>query len=275
MARQCRSRTMTDFFYSLPIWQSTSLVLGAALAIGLGSSLGLRALFRIRPTNEEKEIAFNLMQVAAAYVGIMIAFAGVQAWQDFADAQGAVSHEAATAAELYQDLSIYGPETRAARSALRAYVGSITQEEWPLLSQGKGSAATETALLNVFNEVGQLDPDDNRTGAIYTEALSRLNDLINLRRERIIQSQAGLPLILWSIGLVGSLLTLAYASTFSPTRSNILMISGFSMTLGLVFLFILTVDYPFKGEFSVSNRELVKLSSEFDMLDRMGVRDSG
>jgi hypothetical protein len=275
MARQCRSRTMTDFFYSLPIWQSTILVLGAALAIGLGSSLGLRALFRIRPTNEEKEIAFNLMQVAAAYVGIMIAFAGVQAWQDFADAQGAVSHEAATAAELYQDLSIYGPETRAARSALRAYVGSITQEEWPLLSQGKGSAATETALLNVFNEVGQLDPDDNRTGAIYTEALSRLNDLINLRRERIIQSQAGLPLILWSIGLVGSLLTLAYASTFSPTRSNILMISGFSMTLGLVFLFILTVDYPFKGEFSVSNRELVKLTSEFDMLDRMGVRDSG
>jgi hypothetical protein len=275
MARQCRSRTMTDFFYSLPIWQSTILVLGAALAIGLGSSLGLRALFRIRPTNEEKEIAFNLMQVAAAYVGIMIAFAGVQAWQDFADAQGAVSHEAATAAELYQDLSIYGPETRAARSALRAYVGSITQEEWPLLSQGKGSAATETALLNVFNEVGQLDPDDNRTGAIYTEALSRLNDLINLRRERIIQSQAGLPLILWSIGLVGSLLTLAYASTFSPTRSNILMISGFSMTLGLVFLFILTVDYPFKGEFSVSNRELVKLTSEFDTLDRMGVRDSG
>lgn len=266
---------MTDFFYSLPIWQSTILVLGAALTIGLGSSLGLRALFRIRPTNEEKEIAFNLMQVAAAYVGIMIAFAGVQAWQDFADAQGAVSHEAATAAELYQDLSIYGPETRAARSALRAYVGSITQEEWPLLSQGKGSAATEAALLNVFNEVGELDPDDNRTGAIYAEALSRLNDLINLRRDRIIQSQAGLPLILWSIGLVGSLLTMAYASTFSPTRSNILMISGFSMTLGLVFLFILTVDYPFKGQFSVSNGELVQLTSEFDRLDRMVFKGGG
>ena len=267
---------MTDFFYSLHIWQSTILVLGAALTIGLGSSLGLRALFRIKATHEEKEIAFNLMQVAAAYVGIMIAFAGVQAWQDFADAQGAVSHEAATAAELYQDLSIYGPETRAARSALRAYVGSVTQEEWPLLSQGKGSAATETALLTVFNEVGKLDPGNSRTEAIYAEALSRLNDLINLRRERIIQSQAGLPLILWSIGLVGSLLTVAYASTFSPTRSSILMISGFSMTLGLVFLFILTVDYPFKGEFSVRNRELVKLTSEFDTLDRMVVRgDSG
>src|SRR6185436_9055429 len=156
---------MTDFYYSLPIWQSTILVLGAALAIGLGISLGLRALFRIKASTEEKEIAFNLMQVAAAYVGIMIAFAGVQAWQDFDDAQGAVSHEAATAAELYQDLSIYGPETRPTRTALRTYVGSVTQEEWPLLSQGKGSAATETALLTVFNEVGKLDPGNSRTEA--------------------------------------------------------------------------------------------------------------
>jgi hypothetical protein len=47
------------------------------------------------------------------------------------------------------------------------------------------------------------------------------------------------------------------------------MISGVSISLGLVFLFILTVDRPFKGEFSVSNRQLVELSAKFDMLDRM------
>ena len=102
------------------------------------SSIGLRALFRIKATTEEKDVAINLMQVVAAYVGIMIAFSGVQVWQDYSTAKGAVSHEAATAAELYQDLSIYGPETRAARSDLRAYVESITQDEWPRLSQGRG-----------------------------------------------------------------------------------------------------------------------------------------
>jgi hypothetical protein len=65
---------MINFYYSLPIWLSTVLVLGMARAIALGSSLGLRALFRIRATNEEKEVAINLIQVVAAYVGIMIAF---------------------------------------------------------------------------------------------------------------------------------------------------------------------------------------------------------
>jgi len=260
---------MIDFYYSLPIWLSTVIILGMALAIGLGSSLGLRRLFRITATNEEKEVAINLMQVVAAYVGIMIAFTGVQVWQNYAAATGAVSHEAATAAELYQDLSIYGQESRAARGALRAYVGSVAHVEWPLLSRGKGSPATEIALLNVFNEVGQLGPDNDRSTVIYGEALSRLNDLINLRRDRIVQSQTGIPSILWTIGMVGSLLTVAYASAFSPTRYIIIMISGISVTLGLVFLFILTVDYPYKGPFSVSSRELVQLTSEFDRLDRM------
>ena len=259
---------MTDFFYSIPIWLATILVLGIALAIGIGSSLGVQKLLRLKATDEEKEVAINLMQVVAAYVGILIAFAGVQVWQQFTDARAAVTHEAATASQLYQDLSIFGPETRAARGALRAYVVSITRDEWPRLSEGKGSEATERALQNVFAEVGKLNPADNRATEIYSEMLGKLNALVDFRHDRIVESQIGIPVILWTIGLLGSLLTVAYASAFTATRFNILMIGGISLTLGLVFLFILTVDHPFKGEFSVSNRPLVELLDEFGRLDR-------
>jgi len=47
------------------------------------------------------------------------------------------------------------------------------------------------------------------------------------------------------------------------------MVSGISIALGLVFLFILVVDRPFMGEFSVSNAELRTLSAKFDLIDRM------
>jgi len=260
---------MTDFFYDMPIWLSSIVVLGLALAVGLGTSVGIQRLFRIRSTAEEKEVAVNLMQVVAAYVGIMIAFAGVQVWQDFYEAKAAVAHEAATASQLYQDLTIFGPEATSARRALRYYVRSITRDEWPSLHEGKGSEATEAAMQRVFAEVGRLDPADNRKAAIYEEMLDKLNELVDFRHDRIVESQAGIPLILWTIGLVGSLLTVAYASAFTPTRFNIMAIVGISLTLGLVFLFILTVDHPFKGEFSVSDRHLVELSGEFDRLDRL------
>ena len=82
----------------------------------------------------------------------------------------------------------------------------------------------------------------------------------------------GIPAILLAIGIVGGLLTVAYASAFTPTRYNMFMTSGIAVTLGLLFLFILTVNYPYKGEFSVSNRLLAELPADFDRLDRTALR---
>jgi hypothetical protein len=118
-------------------------------------------------------------------------------------------------------------------------------------------------------ELGNFNPQSNRDSAIFTESFSKLNDLVVLRRNRIIASQAGIPLILWIVGLVGSTLTISYASAFSRTRYNLVMISGTSVAIGLVFLFILMVDRPFKGEFSVQNTDLVQLTATFDRLDRL------
>ncbi len=262
---------MVDWFYSMPIWLATVVVLGTALGAGLAGSLGVQKLLRLNVNAEEREVAINLMQVVAAYVGIMIAFAAVEVWQDFTKTDQAVSEEAATASQLYQDLTIFGPETRPARVALRNYAISIVRDEWPMLSQGKGSETTERALQKFFNEVGKLDPADNRASAIYGEMLGKLSALVDYRQDRIVASKAGIPPVLWMIALVGGLLTIAYASAFTPTRYNVFMTAGIALTLGLVFLFILTVDYPFKGEFSVSNRQVAQLPGEFDRLDRMAL----
>ncbi len=259
---------MIDWFYSLPIWIVTILIVGSSLAIGLGASHGVQKVLRLKVNAEEREVAINLMQVVAAYVGIMIAFAGVQVWEDFNTAELSVSQEAATTMEFYQDLTIFGPETIPARQALRRYVVSIVKDEWPELSKGRGSDKSEEALHVVFNEVGKLNPTDNRSSAIYGEMLTKVNDLINYRRDRIEHSEGGIPAILWAIGIVGGLLTVAYASAFTPTRYNVFMTAGIALTLGLLFLFILTVNYPYKGEFSVSHRPINHLPADFDRLDR-------
>ena len=110
---------MVRFFYDLPLWLATVLVLGFALSVGLASSFGVRKLLRLQSTDDDRAHAVSLMQVVAAYIGIMLAFAGVAVWQNFADADTAVHKEAATAAELYRDLDTYGSETQAARGDVR------------------------------------------------------------------------------------------------------------------------------------------------------------
>jgi hypothetical protein len=48
-----------------------------------------------------------------------------------------------------------------------------------------------------------------------------------------------------------------------------MMIAGISLALGLMFLFIIVVDRPFMGNFSVTSTELAELSQKFDSLDRL------
>src|ERR1043165_1547528 len=153
---------MVGFFYGLPIWLTTLLVLGVSLGVGLGSSVGIRRVFGLSPSDDEVETAVSLMQVVAAYIGILIAFAGVQVWQDFTDAENGVHQEAASASQLYRDLATYGPETAAAKQSLRAYVGSIVHDEWPLLPNGQSSDRTEVSLYRLFAAIGDIHPADNR-----------------------------------------------------------------------------------------------------------------
>lgn len=260
---------MVDLFYSLPMWAASILILSVSLAVGLASSFGLRKLLRLQATEDDREHAVSLMQVVAAYIGILIAFAGVQVWQDFSDAQNGVHREAAAAAELYRDLNTYGPETAPQREALKAYIASIVRDEWPLLAEGKPSPRTEVALFRLFHGLGKVHPENARDSTIYAQAFQNLNKLVGLRRDRLIHSTSGMPVILWVVGLVGSVLIVSYAATFRPTRTNIMMISGISLALGLIFLFILIVDRPYKGAFSVDKAELVGLQSRFEMLDRL------
>ncbi|HVU30280.1 MAG TPA: hypothetical protein VHE36_07770 [Sphingomicrobium sp.] len=258
---------MLDLLLGLKLWQLTIVVLGIALVLGLGFSLGIRKVFRLNPTTQQADLAIDLMQVTSTYIGILLAFAGVLAWQDFRDAATAVESEAGVASLLYRDLSAYGPQMTPARIALKAYVKTVIVDGWPRLREGKRSPAAEGKLLAVFDRVASVTPTDERQSAIYREAYSQLNQLVSMRRQRMAASRAEIPPVLWIVAIVGSLLTIAYASAFVSSRYASLMISGTSVTIGLLFLFLLSVEYPFRNRNGVSPEPFVELLSVFDKID--------
>jgi len=73
--------------------------------------------------------------------------------------------------------------------------------------------------------------------------------------------------VLWVVAIAGSVLTIAYASAFVSSRYATLMISGTSLTIGLMFLFLLSVDSPFRGRGEAGAQPLVELKSLFDKVD--------
>lgn len=266
---------MLNLLLSLKLWQLTVVVLALSLLVGFGFSTGIRKIFRLNPTVQEADLAIDLMQVTSTYIGILLAFAGVLAWQDYMQAESAVENEAGVTSMLYRDLTAYGPEMNPARDALKVYVRSVIVDGWPLLREGKRSPTTDVKLVTVFNSIAAVTPSNERQSAIYQEAFSQLNQLVSMRRQRLASSRANVPPVLWIVALVGSILTIAYASAFVSTRYASLMIAGTSLTIGLLFLFLLSVDYPFRNRNGVSDQPFVELSAIFDRIDRYHQVPSG
>ena len=258
---------MLDYLLGLRLWQLTVVVLGISLAAGFGFSTGIRSVFRLRPSVAEADLAIDLMQVTSTYIGILLAFAGVLAWQDYMQAQTAVENEAGVTSMLYRDLTAYGPEMNPARGAVKAYVHSVIVDGWPLLREGKRSPATDLKLVAVFNDIAAVTPGNERQSAIYQEAFSQLNQLVSMRRARLASSRENVPDVLWIVAIVGSILTIAYASAFVSTRYASLMIAGTSLTIGLLFLFLLSVDYPYRNRNGVSPEPFIELYAIFDRID--------
>jgi ABC-type multidrug transport system fused ATPase/permease subunit len=259
---------MLDFLLGLKLWQLTVVVLLIALCVGWGLSVGIRKIFRLNPTAAQADLAIDLMQVTSTYIGILLAFAGVLAWQDNRDAATAVENEAGVASMVYRDLAVYGPAMDQARNDLKSYVHSVVVDGWPRLREGKRSPAAEAKLLAVFDDVAAVTPTNERESAIYSEAFSQLNQLVSMRRQRLAASRAEIPPVLWIVAIVGSLLTIAYAAAFVSSRYALLMISGTSVTIGLLFVFLLSVEYPFRNRNGVSPAPFIELSGVFDRIDQ-------
>lgn len=263
-----------DFLLGLKPWQLTLVVLGISVGAGLGFSLGIRKIFRLNPSNEQAHLAIGLVQVTSTYIGILLAFAGVLAWQDNRDAAIAVENEAGVTSLLYRDVAGHGPAMNPARDHLKAYLHSVVVDGWPLLREGKRSPAAESQLLTVFDDIAGVTPANERECAIYSEALSQLNQLVSMRRQRIAASRVEIPPVPSVVAIIGSILTIAYASAFVSSRYASLMISGTLLTMGLLYLFLLNVEYPFRNRNGVSPQPFIELAAIFERVDRAATLSS-
>jgi hypothetical protein len=93
-----------------------------------------------------------------------------------------------------------------------------------------------------------------RDGVIQAEALRTLNELYSARRDRIQAATAGIPAVVWGILLLGGALTVSFSFFFGmPHQGMHYAMTGMLAASGaLVIVLIVALDYPFRGDLSVS-----------------------
>ena len=235
--------------YDLPNWALGSIVVGLTMA----SAVAIFILFKRRfpgPASEAHlSAAMAVLPIIATVHSLLLAFAAVSVWEAYSNAESSVVEEADVIGQLARDLAVYGsPESTRARELLKAYTKSVIDVEWPELREGNSVAATWGTLDDMFRAVGTMEPDTPRREALLPEIWSKTNDLIKLRRDRLYASGSHIPRVLWSVAVVGAVLTLLIVLVWPKDRFHVALVAAMAFSVGLVFFLLIALDRPFAGD---------------------------
>lgn len=218
-----------------------------------------RRVLRLRPDEARNAVAVDGYKAVLAMTGGVLAFALVQANANLHAIEALVAREGAALSATDRALLRSGdPRLIALRPALAAYGRSIVDDEWPTLAGEDRSDATDDAYARLSREARTASPPDPRQQAALAELFRTLDDLADLREQRIAASDDELPSFFWvtSGGLL--LVALGLGTMASDSLASSVTLGAAAVAVALVLSFVIIVDQPFEGETSVSPKEIVK-----------------
>ncbi|MFL6691280.1 MAG: hypothetical protein ACJ8IR_14020 [Alphaproteobacteria bacterium] len=118
-----------------------------AVAFATVGVLAGRRLFREQVAPFHNEVVISLFSTAGVVYAVLLGFLVVVVWEGYDNAHRNSAEEAATAITLYR--LTYGMEPAHgadARKFIRAYIGAVITDEWPMMTKGSNRKQQRTAV---------------------------------------------------------------------------------------------------------------------------------
>ena len=200
-------------------------------------------------------IGWQLTVLGTTYA-VILGFMLLTVWTSYGNADVNVDSEANALLNLYRLSEGLPPEQRAElQQEARAYADAAINRDWPLMANSEvpdGTAIVNGAMWRTLMSV-------KASSAIETTAMdhsiSEIQELTEHRHLRLLQSAARLPGMLWSVLIIGGILTIASASMFGAKSSvlHALQVFSFSLLVSLSLVAIADINRPFQGSICVDS----------------------
>jgi len=221
-------------------------------------------------TSEEIRAAHNdragfILAVIGVIYAVLLAFIAIGVWERFQGAEARTYDEAGSLATVYRDAGSFPEETERLRVALRAYVHSVIDHEWPQMSRGARSPISDALLEAADRDVRALPANTPRLQNIQAQMLSAMDTALMDRQTRLTIDFNGINEILWAVLIVGAYLTVAFTYFFGFERRSMqqLMIGALSLMIGLVLFLVVALDFPYRGSIAVEPEAFRSLLETF------------
>ena len=259
-------------------WLWSILLVGATVLFAAAGTLLARRWVSVEILKLNNEVAGFIYAVIGVLYAVLLGFTAIIVWEQFDKAQAGVDQEANELADLYRHAQAFPDDTRRVlETQLRAYAKLVVEKEWPAMAERTSSFETWEMYNQLWRTYQQFQPQNDHERIWYAESLTRMSELGDQRRLRLLSSRSeGIPRVMWVALLGAGGVTIGFSFLFG-TRSataQVLMTSALTMTIALVLLSILALEEPFRGITRVDPGAFDQLAYIFDVWSQTGVGQS-
>lgn len=244
-------------FLSLPTLLLCIITILISTALSITALLIIRKKLNWESFKENHEVGGYLFNALGLIYAVLVAFVVYATWGDYNESSSVCDKEADVIQSVYLDCEgLPEKDEMEMKKDILEYLEMIIKDDWPMLAHGDSNPKSRDQLLSIWKRFNNIEGFKSEKEKIfYGEVLNKLNDITELRRQRILSAQNHIPAVLWTVILIGALTSIGF-SLFFGTRSLFIqasMTSLFAMTNAIVILLILALDHPFTGDIKISS----------------------
>ena len=200
-------------------------------------------------------VGFVYAVIGVVYA-VLIGAVAIGAWENFNKASEMVVRENSAAANIYKLANNFGkPDQEKIQDAMFDYMKLVIEEEWPQMKAGiLPEAGGWAPLNNLISKLHEFKVDSNKEGVLFTELVTQLDQLNNIRRERIFMSGESIHPSLYLMIIAGAFICITGCLMFGGAKvfSHLPVTILLSLMIALILATIFSLDRPFRGELSIS-----------------------
>jgi len=259
---------MVDFFYSNPTWLVGLVVVGVWTGLSLIGLVIFTRFVKLDVREKDTETVGLTYAIVAVIYAVLLALIVVDVYETASRADEVATAEANQISSLmFASAGLPAPVAKVVHDDLDQYIDDVVKIEWPNQQKGQldeaGYDKGWDAVAHLSNTLAVYEPANLGANVNKGVMLKAVNELIKARRTRILAAAEHLPDIVWQILLISGAGAVVYLYLFG-LRSfglHLAVVALVSGTIALVFVLIIALDYPFRGDVSVGDDAFVSVKA--------------
>jgi len=232
------------------------------VAASLAFLLVLDLIWPREERREHNDIVGWQVTVVGTTFAVIIGFMMVAVWTDFESARANAGAEANSLVNISRLAEALPPAQRNAIQATSLqYATAMVDDEWPAMQRGTLSPDSQILTEQLWSEIANPELASAQAYSVAMDHIvSELTSLTEHRRLRQLESETGLPGILWAVLIAGAAITIASCCLFGARSRtlHLLQVLALSSLLALALMAIAQIVRPFQGDVHVEPTAFVR-----------------